>query len=102
MSALRDLAVTIRGLNNSSPELDRPRQLFIWLKQRAVDAIAEDDAVIQNSAKYRTGGTDVPSNPCLIYLKGATPPQDTYMCAAPTGLMATMIVNALNALPPAP
>lgn len=105
MSALRDLAVSIRRLNGASPELqnlDSMRRLFQLMRQRAVDAIAEDDAILANSAKYRTGGADTPPNPCLVYLKMVAPDPDIYQFAAPDGASATLIVKALNALPPGP
>ncbi len=102
MSALRDLAVFITRLDADSPQMTRPVRLLNLLRQKAVAAIAEDDTVRENSAQYRTGGTDTPSNPCLVYLKSVAPSPDVYLFALPSGADATMVVDALNALPPTP
>lgn len=104
MSALRDLAVTIRKLNNQSPEvrdLQSAKTFLQHLKQRSIVALAEDDAAGASSARYRTGGSDTPPNECLVYLRMTAPDPDQYLFALPTGLDATIVVNALNALPPA-
>lgn len=103
MSALRDLAAHIRKLNANSPEvqnLQSARQYLQWLRQRAIVAIAEDDELRATSAQYRTGGSDTPSNPCLVYRTNTAPDPDEYLFALPSGLMASMVVDALNALPP--
>lgn len=102
MSALRDLAVFIRRLNQNSPELQDPKKLLVWLRARALDAIEEDDEVRANAARYRTGGADTPPNPCLVYRKNTAPDPDDYLFALPSGLLATMVVDALNAQPPTP
>lgn len=102
MSALRDLAMFIKALTPESPQVQQPKKLLVWLRARAITAIAEDDQLHENAARYRTGGSDTPSNPCLVYLKGTAPDPDTYMFALPSGLLATMVVDALNAVPPTP
>lgn len=96
MSALRDLAVFIMRIDADGQSLDRPRRLLNLLKQKATLAIAEDDRIRESTAQYRTGGIDTPPNPCLVYLKGAPPEPDTYLFALPTGIQATMVVDALN------